>query len=136
MKKSLKNLLIVVLVFVFALTAIHVFAQQQGPTSGANPQNGPQAGGTTIKIENPFGKANNLMQLLETILNDAVLPIGGIAVTVMIIYSGFLFVTARGNEEKLKNAKRAFLYTAIGSAILLGAVALAKIIGSTINALK
>ena len=52
---------------------------------------------------------------------------------IAIIYSGFKLVTSRGNETKLEEAKRAFLYTTIGVAILLGAWAIAKVIENTIT---
>jgi hypothetical protein len=48
-----------------------------------------------------------------------------------IIYSGFLFVTARGNEESLTKAKQALLYAIIGGVIIAGAEALAIIIADT-----
>ena len=56
-------------------------------------------------------------------------------VALAIIYSGFLFVAARGNSEKLTKAKDTLLYTIIGAAILLGAWAIATMISSTVLAL-
>jgi uncharacterized MnhB-related membrane protein len=50
-----------------------------------------------------------------------------------IIYAGFLFVTASGNETKLETAKRALTYALIGTAILLGSVVIAKGIEATIK---
>jgi len=52
------------------------------------------------------------------------LPLAVIA----IIYAGFLFVTARGNEEQIKTAKKAFFWAIIGTALLLGARAIAEAI--------
>jgi hypothetical protein len=51
--------------------------------------------------------------------------IGGVVAVIMIIWSGFLFVTARGDERKLATAKTAFTWTVIGAAVLLGAYAIA-----------
>ncbi len=50
-----------------------------------------------------------------------------------IVYSGFLFVMARGNSDKLGEAKSNFLWVVIGVALLLGAFALATLIKGTID---
>lgn len=44
---------------------------------------------------------------------------------IFIIYSGFLFVTAGGSEDKVKRAKTTLLWTLLGLAIVIGAYALA-----------
>ncbi|KKT36751.1 MAG: hypothetical protein UW25_C0004G0079 [Candidatus Nomurabacteria bacterium GW2011_GWB1_44_12] len=51
------------------------------------------------------------------------------------IYSGFLFVSAQGNETKLTNAKNILLYSMLGAFILLGAWGFAQIIGQTVSTL-
>ncbi|MDO8569180.1 MAG: hypothetical protein Q7R89_00080 [bacterium] len=94
---------------------------------------------TNIKLPNPFncGVANcTLFTLLEKVINNILLPIGGILAVLAFIYSGFLYVTAQGNEAKLKTAHSALLYTAIGTAVLLGSWVIAKVIENTINQLK
>jgi hypothetical protein len=52
------------------------------------------------------------------------LPIAAI----FIIYSGYLFVTAGGNQSKIDAAKTTFYWTIIGTAIVVGAWALAAAI--------
>lgn len=69
------------------------------------------------------------------ILLEGALKIGIPIVALAVIYSGFLFVAARGNSEKLTKAKDALLYTLIGAAILLGSWAIAKLISDTVLAL-
>ncbi len=91
-------------------------------------------GSTLIKLENPFSRGNNLYDFLKALVVDIIIPLGGVIVVMAVIYSGFLFVTAQGNEEQLKRAKRAFTYTAIGAAILLGAWTIALVIENTIGA--
>ncbi|MEK7147023.1 MAG: hypothetical protein AAB772_02075, partial [Patescibacteria group bacterium] len=56
---------------------------------------------------------------IKTLL-EGVLKIGIPVVALAVIYCGFLFVSARGNSEKLTKAKDALFYTLIGAAILLG----------------
>jgi hypothetical protein len=99
-----------------------------GGNSGCNPADG--------KICNPLANSgiNSIPDLIKTFL-DGVLKIGIPIVALAIIYSGFLFVFARGNSEKLGKAKDSLLYTIIGAAILLGSWAIAKMISSTVLAL-
>ena len=87
------------------------------------------------KIKNPLGCIDSIPDLIRIILEGA-LKIGIPIVALAIIYSGFLFVFARGNDEKLKTAKDALFYSIIGAAVLLGSWAIAEMIASTVNALK
>jgi Type IV secretion system pilin len=86
------------------------------------------------KICNPIPKVGSLPDLIKTIL-EGVLKIGIPVIALAIIYSGFLFVFARGNPEKLTKAKDALLYTLIGAAILLGSWAIATMIQTTVTGL-
>ena len=52
-----------------------------------------------------------------------------------IVYSGFLFISARGNSSKLGEAKQNFLYVIIGAVLILGAWILATLIGGTVSQL-
>ena len=60
------------------------------------------------------------------------MPIGSVIVVFFIIYAGFLFVTARGNEKKLETAKKTFVAVAIGTVILLGSWSIAAAIKGTL----
>ena len=51
--------------------------------------------------------------------------------TLFIVYAGFLFVTARGNEAQLEKAKHNFLWVILGTILILGAWVLATLIAST-----
>lgn len=95
-----------------------------------------QDGENIARFPNPFGNnIETLGDLLLVITNDIILPIGAVIVVIMIIYSGFLFVTAQGNETKLANAKKAFMYAVIGALILLGSWVIANVIKETVCAL-
>lgn len=87
------------------------------------------------KICNPIPAVGTLPDLIRIIL-EGLLKIGIPIVALAIIYAGFLFVAARGNPEKLETAKQTLLYTIIGAAILLGSWGIAKMISTTIEALK
>lgn len=87
--------------------------------------------GTNVLLENPI-KAKTFQQLVEAILK-VVVTIGTPIAILAIIYSGFLFVKARGKPEDLVTARTALLWTIIGVVVLLGAQLLATIIKGTIT---
>jgi len=86
-------------------------------------------------ICNPLGETNDLGALILKIV-EGIAQVGYYVVVLFVIYSGFKFVAARGNDTKLKDAKQTFLYTVIGAAILLGATLLANVISGTVDELK
>ncbi|MFZ2522467.1 MAG: TrbC/VirB2 family protein [Minisyncoccia bacterium] len=89
-----------------------------------------------ITITNPATKAgSNLIDILTALLNNVVLPIGAVVVVMYIIYAGFTFVTAQGNEKKLGEAKQRLLWALIGGGILLGAVAISELVRNTVSQL-
>ncbi len=87
-------------------------------------------------IKNPLGdNIKDIPTFIKTVL-DVVLVIGVPIVTLAIIYAGFLFVSAQGNDEKLKKAKETLLYTIIGAALLLGSFVIASAIKGTVDDIK
>ena len=91
----------------------------------------------SVRLENPLagGSVNDIPTLIREILK-IVITIGVPIVALAIIYSGFLFVAAQGNPEKLKKAKDTLLYVIIGAAILLGAYVIAEAIDATVRAIR
>ena len=59
----------------------------------------------TLKLQNPI-QYKNIPELIKAIL-DVIVQISVPVVALLIIYSGFLYVKAQGNEEELKTAHRA-----------------------------
>lgn len=82
------------------------------------------------KFENPL-QFTDLQSFLLAVLNSAIYILFPILV-LMIVYTGFLFVTAQGNAQKLEEAKRALLWTIIGSLIVLGSYAFAIALKATV----
>jgi hypothetical protein len=113
-KKIFKNISAATTAVAITLLPFVVFAQQQGyfqnPTASAN--------------------INNIQDFIAAFLR-AVVQISLPILTLFIVYSGFKFVTAQGNEGKLKDAKENFLYVFIGAILILGAWVLATLIAST-----
>lgn len=84
---------------------------------------------------NPLGTGTTLTTLLTSVLGF-VTTIGSIVVILMLVYIGFLFVTAQGEPGKLTEAKTALMWTVIGALILLGAQAIQLGITATVQALS
>lgn len=120
-KKVYKLVLVMILPFVFTANA---YAQITPETTSC-------VSGTFC---NPLGSISSFSDFVSAILK-IVVSIGVPIAVLAIIFSGFLFVTAQGNEEKLKTAKSAFLWSVIGTAILLGAWAISQAIDTTIQAI-
>ena len=112
----------------------------QGATGGGQ---GVQPGDTAqteldehARLKNPLdGTVGSIPDLVKTILEIAMM-IAVPIVALAIIYSGFLFVAAQGNKEKLEKARQTFFYTIIGGALVLGAVVIANAIAGTIDQLR
>ena len=94
------------------------------------------AGGTSGSgITNPLGNVQTVQALIVKILN-LVVQIGLPIIVLMIVYAGFQYVMARGNETKIKAAHDTILWTVIGAAVVLGASVIAHAIEGTINTLQ
>lgn len=111
---TILNILFSFLLVVCAFSALDVFAS-----------------GDPGQFENPL-TVDSLMELLRIVLNDIILPIGVIVVALAIIWSGYLFVSAGGNEQQISKARTTFTWTMVGAAILLGSWAITQAIESTI----
>ena len=83
---------------------------------------------------NPLGVSSisQLVGAIIEILLKILLPV----IVVFVIYAGFLFVTAQGNEEKLNNAKKILLWTLVGAVIILGASVIAAVLENTVTQIK
>jgi hypothetical protein len=84
-------------------------------------------------LTNPLN-APDLATLLTEILGYVTM-IGGIFLTLMLVFVGFQFVTAQGNPENVSKARSTLLWTAVGGLLLLGAQALSLVISSTVSSL-
>ncbi len=85
------------------------------------------------QLKNPL-KSSTFPALVENVAK-IVAEIGFPIAVIALIYAGFLFVTARGNEKKLEDAKRVFFWAMIGTALLVGAWAISRAIQSFVTTL-
>ncbi len=107
--------------------------QTQSTGNSANTSN--SGSGQNMTLINPLGAGTSLPVLLKDIL-QLIVQIGTVVIVLMLVYVGFLFVTARGNESKITAAREALLWTVVGALILLGAQAISLGIQSTVQALS
>jgi hypothetical protein len=91
-------------------------------------------GDCTGCLENPIS-ADNIQELFQDII-DIVLVFAIPIVVFFIIYAGFLYVTARGNEGTIERAHRALLYALIGGVLILGARVLIEVVSGTVDAIR
>lgn len=84
---------------------------------------GQTEGGGVVELPNFLGGTKTISGLLAKIAKfvvDLALPFA----VLMIIWSGFLFATAQGNEAKITQAKKNFRWTIVGVAVILASEAL------------
>ena len=103
------------------------------PATGNPPS--PSTPGQNVPLVNPLGAGTSLPILLTDILQFFV-KIGAVVVVFMLVYIGFLFVTAQGEPGKITKAREALMWTIVGALILLGAEAIAQGISATVQALS
>ncbi len=132
-KKFLISILSLVILSGFGATLLHAQTVECNKST---------VGGCTttskITLSNPFGKIGDggLLGLLDAIIKNIILPLAGVLVVLAFIYAGFLYVLAQGDSTKVKKAHTAFLYTVVGTVLLLGAYVIQQLIEGTINQFK
>jgi len=93
-----------------------------------------EGGGLGTIIKNPlaFDDIGSFIQAAA----DQVRNIAIIIAVIFLIWAGFKFVTAQGNESELKKAKEMLWYTIIGIAVILGAWVFVSAIKTTVDNLR
>jgi len=116
----MKKLSLISLITIMVVVLLPVVVKAQGtppsPTIG-------------VTIPNPLG-TESFIDLINRVI-DFLLKVAVPLAALVILYAGFLFLTAGGNEERVKSAKRAFLWAVVGIIILMiarGMVTLIKTI--------
>ncbi len=143
--RPLQALVIVALVMVLG-TAV-VSAQKQNPTAGAapcstagsapctqtNPNSKSSGFNLDIKIQNPL-KVNTIQDAIKLFVN-AIVRLAIPVIVIFFLWSGLMFIFARGNPEKIKQAKNMFFYTIIGTLLILGAWTITNALIGTVNSI-
>lgn len=93
------------------------------------------SGPIDLNLPNPLaGTIDTLPEFFRKLI-DIIIKIAIPLIAIAIVYSGLLFVTARGNEEQLKTAKNTFLFAVIGGLILLASWLIAEAIKDALTTL-
>ncbi|VAW32742.1 hypothetical protein MNBD_CPR01-162 [hydrothermal vent metagenome] len=85
-------------------------------------------------LKNPL-KANSIQELLTAVLSYVV-QIGTVVIVLMMVWTGFKFVLAKGNPTELQGARKMLLWTIIGALVILGAQVIAMGVQSTVTAIS
>jgi len=113
MKKLFTKIAVIIasilVVMPVTIMAIPVLAQVDGPDLGVSYVDDELG----LAVADPREAAVNLVQLLMTFL--------GIIAVVIILYGGFTWLTAAGNEDKVASAKKIIAAGIIGLVIILAA---------------
>jgi len=138
MRKLIMSLGLLVIAFGFVFNV--AFVQAAGD-SGASGQSGDSSAtavsqtGPSATLQNPLGdKISDVPTLLNTVIG-VVISFSYIVVACFLIWSGFKFVTAQGNESKITSAKTTFYWTIIGALIVMGAQTLSSVFQETLKSL-
>ncbi|MSU55251.1 MAG: hypothetical protein EXS46_01775 [Candidatus Taylorbacteria bacterium] len=94
-----------------------------------------QSVGPAPIISNPLGRGNDTIAAFIAMLMDTIFPIAAMASIFFMIFAGFRMVLYSSNEEKLAEARQAFLWTVIGIGVLLGAKVFSAVVCGTVNQL-
>lgn len=86
---------------------------------------------SAVKLSNPAPGAGTTLQDFIYLLIEIMQLIGIPVLVMFIIYSGFLIVTAGGNEEQVTKGKFWVLWTLVGATIILGAKVIADFVYGT-----
>lgn len=133
---------------IFVLTTIvfptNSFAQNGGTGGSSNTQTNTNTTGNNntantntsstglnFKIPNPI-KAKSITELISFILK-LLFKIGIPLIVIFFLWAGFKFILAKGNPSEIKTAKSNLWHVVIGTAIFLGAYAIADIIVNTVK---
>lgn len=127
-KKLFKNLVVMAMVLfvitpVFALT-VNVTTASAAADFGFNYANNFDLSTTN---EDPRDVAVNIVKYLMTFL--------GIIAVVVILYGGFIWMTAAGNEDKVAQAKKLIIAGVIGLIIIISAFVIVTFIVNTTDTL-
>ncbi len=80
-------------------------------------------------LENPFGGTTftDPNEIVAVVVQVALGFMGAVVLVVM-IYAGFLWMTAGGAEEQVSKAKKIFIWTVVGMVVILGSYALLEFV--------
>lgn len=126
LSKKSKKLAVVLIIFLFAFFIITNFAIAAGTDTGLD--------ATAGQVSNYNYKEKNNSDIPTVIGNivSKVLAFVGLIFFILMIYAGFMWMTAGGNDEKVKKALTLVIQATTGIIIVAAAYLLTKFVGETI----
>lgn len=117
------------------LLAVFLFSSNIAHAQGVGDPSSSLRTGVSI-IGQPLGLTSTDIRVVVANIIRVALGILGIVLVVLVIYAGFLWMTAAGNEDQISTAKQFMTNAAIGLAIILSAYAIvsfviSKLVGAT-----
>ncbi len=121
--KSRYLFLILILIFLAStfFFSLEVFAASD--TNAGGTTGGPTGSGAT-QLDNPLGNENSDPRVIIGNVIKAALGIVGSLALVVFILGGFTWVTAAGNDEKIKKGKDMIIWASLGLAVIFTSYAL------------
>ncbi len=124
--------LLIVMVFAFSLVLVSNVSAQVGQGIGWDTQSGSANqttwGNTAENIQQRAALGNDDPRNIAANVINIILGFLGILAVVLILYGGFKWMTAAGNEDKVSEAKKLLVAGVIGLIIILAAFALSTFI--------
>ncbi len=121
-QSSVKKFLFLFLFTIFLTSGIFLFHNIVSAQTTSAPDLGLQPVGESIGLP-----STDIRLVVARIIRTA-LGLLGIVALVLILYGGFVWMTAGGDEEKISDAKKILLNSAIGIAIILSSYAIASFV--------
>lgn len=120
-------------IFIHGLVALGLFALS-GAFAFAQPAPGPVPAPASM-YTNPVADQLSIDSIpcFLLALIDLIFIIATPIIVIFIIYAGFLFVTAQGNETKIVKARTVITWTLIGAGVLLASKGISLGIQDTLN---
>ncbi len=84
---------------------------------------------STVTLPNPLGGVNTIGDLLNKII-DVLILFASPVVVIIVMYAGYMFLSARDEPEKITQARNTILYAMLGYGIILIAKGIGLIIQS------
>lgn len=113
MKKFLKFLMIIICATVLFFGASSVLAANEATK--------------TVNLTNPLSQNLSPAQTIGLFIKVALGVVGGLTL-VMVVYGGFVWLTAAGNKEKIDMGSKTMLWAVIGLILVLGSYLLVNTI--------
>lgn len=106
---------------------------QTGDTQPCVPAPEPSSGfDLNVHLENPLHETTTIPQALALIMR-ALFKIAIPVIVFFFLWTGLSYILALGKPEKLKEVHKMFLWTVIGTLLVLGAYTITNILVGTIN---